>query len=186
MKHPRSSGGFSLVELMVVVAVILIISAVAVPSLMNTINNLRLRSMVTTVSGVIQNGRMVSIKYNRQYKVRYAQVGSSSVVFIDRNDDGTPDASEPQAQLGGTIIELAAPVGVAPMDSVLGYPLGTGNLSFNPRGLPCTTTSNCGQVGFVMYFTDQRKVGGTGYAAVSVTPAGRVKAWMWSGSGWSD
>lgn len=186
MKRAQNSRGFSMVELMVVVAIVLLIAVVAVPNVMNTINNIRLRSMVGTVSGVMQNGRMLAIKANRQYTVRYAMLGSSSVVFVDVDGSGTPEASEPQAQLGGTIIQVAAPVGTTPLDSTtLGFPPQTGNLTFNPRGLPCTAPTNCG-VGFVVYFSDQRTVGGSGSAAVSVSPAGRVKSWLWAGNKWGD
>jgi prepilin-type N-terminal cleavage/methylation domain-containing protein len=186
MKRAPSSRGFSLVELMVVVMIIMVISVVAIPNIMNSINNVRLRSMVGTVSGVIQNGRMLCIKANRQYTVRFSMAGASSVAFVDVNGDGTPQSIEPQAQLGGTIIQVAAPVGTTPLDNtVLGFTPQAGNLTFNARGLPCTSAGVCG-VGFVMYFTDQRRVGGTGYAAVSVTPAGRVKTWMWAGASWSD
>lgn len=186
MKHPRNSrAGFSLVELMVVVLIILAISAVAIPNILQSINNVRLRSMVGTVSGVIQSGRMLSIKANRQYAVRYELLGTSSVVFVDVDGDTHPNASEPQAQLGGTIIQVAAPVGTSPLDSTtLGFTPQPGDLAFNPRGMPCTTATTCG-VGFVVYFTDQRRVGGNGYAAVSVTPAGRVSSWMWTGTSWS-
>lgn len=189
MKRPRSRnshGGFSLVELMVVVMIVLVISVVAIPNIMNSINNVRLRSMVGTVSGVIQAGRMQAVKANRQYVVRFATVGGSAVVFVDLDGDGAVQATEPQAQLGGTIIQVAAPVGTTPLDAAtLGFTPQTGNLAFNPRGLPCTTSGTCG-VGFVIYFTDQRTVGGAGAAAVSITPAGRVKAWMWSGTNWGD
>ncbi len=186
MKSPRSSAGFSLVELMVVVAIVIVLAATAVPSIMNSINNIRLRSMVGTVSGVIQSGRMLAIHDNRRYAIRFSGSTGSSVVFVDVDGNGAPSASEPQAQLGGTIVQVAAPVGTAALDTAtLGYEPKPGDLVFNPRGLPCTTGGACG-VGFAIYFTDQRRVGGTGYAAVSVTPAGRVKTWMWAGTSWSD
>lgn len=187
MKRPRCShGGFSLIELMVVVMIVMIISVMAVPSIMTTINNVRLRSMVGTVSGVIQSGRMQAIRDNRRYPIRFGMTGSSSVVYVDLNGDSAIQSTEPQAQLGGTIIQVAAPVGTSALaDTTLGFTPQPGNLVFNPRGLPCTNTGTCG-VGFVIYFTDQRRVGGAGYAAVSVTPAGRVKSWLWAGTNWSD
>jgi len=186
MKRAQHNRGFSLVELMVVVGIVMVIAVVAVPNVMNSINNIRLRSMVGTVSGVIQSGRMQAIKANRQYAVRFSMLGSSSVAFVDVNGDGAPQSSEPQAQLGGTIIQVAAPVGTSALDATaLGYAPQTGSLSFNPRGLPCVAGGACG-VGFVMYFTDQRTMGGSGYAAVSVSPAGRVKSWLWAGNKWGD
>lgn len=190
MKHPgwNSRRGFSLIELMVVLMIVMVVGAISIPAVMTSINNVRLRSMVGTVSGVIQSGRMLAIKANRQYTVRFASVGGSSVVFVDLNGDNTPQMNEAQAQLGGTIIHVDAPVGTSALDAArLGFTPQSGNLTFNPRGLPCTVppSSSCG-VGFVMYFSDPRTVGRAGNAAVSVTPAGRVKGWMWTGTSWSD
>jgi hypothetical protein len=38
----------------------------------------------------------------------------------------------------------------------------------------------------VVYFTDTRTVGTPGWAAVTISPAGRVASWIWNGSSWSE
>jgi hypothetical protein len=51
--------------------------------------------------------------------------------------------------------------------------------------LPCTYSGgNCTSAGFVYYFMDHRPMGRSGWAAVSISPAGRLKRWFWSGSTW--
>lgn len=190
MEHPRckpSRRGFSLVELMVVVVIILTIAAVAIPTVMTSVANVRLRSSVSTISGLLQSGRILSVKDNRRYSIHFATLGSSAVAYVDLNGNDSLDGGEPQVQVGGTIVQATTLTGVTPLNTaVLGYTPQTGDMAFNARGLPCTPSgSSCG-VGFAFYFTDNRKVGTPGWAAVSITPAGRVKTWIWAGGNWSD
>jgi hypothetical protein len=46
--------------------------------------------------------------------------------------------------------------------------------------------TNAGSTGFIEYFKDNRIGGSGGWAAISITPAGRIKRWFWSGSAWTD
>jgi hypothetical protein len=45
---------------------------------------------------------------------------------------------------------------------------------------PCTSS------GFLYYFKDMSQKGSKGWAALSISPAGRIKKWFWSGSNWVD
>src|SRR5215813_9355789 len=62
--RPRNAG-FSLLEVSLVVVIGLIITATGLPRLNNAIANLKLRSSMTTLSGLIQNGRMMAVQRNR-------------------------------------------------------------------------------------------------------------------------
>src|SRR5436305_3440628 len=55
-RHARrtSSAGFSLIELLVVMAIILIVAAFAVPSMKSTMDAYRLRTTLNSVSGLTQ------------------------------------------------------------------------------------------------------------------------------------
>ena len=186
-RHNRSEVGFSLLELMIVVGILMVIAAMAMPKLMTTIADVRLRGAVNSASGIIQQARMMSIKDNQLRKVKYSNIASGGFVYVDVNDDSAIQATEPQVQMGSTILGFNAPTGLpALVQSNLGYsPVTTSVLMFNSRGIPCSATNTCGS-GMVIYFTDSRTVGSPGWAAVSVSPAGRVKTWMWTGSGWGD
>lgn len=179
------SRGFSLLELMIVVGILLVISAVAIPKMFNSIALMRLRSATGRASGVIQDARMLAVKQNTYEKVLFTALpGSSSwVAYIDLDNSNSVQSTEPQAQLGGTIVYAASPTGPPAMDTAtLGFtPVTSTTVSFNPRGLPCSAAGTCA-VGFAFYFTDGRSA----WAAVSVSPAGRIKTWMWTGSAWGN
>jgi hypothetical protein len=71
--------------------------------------------------------------------------------------------------------------------TALGYTAQTGNISFNSRGLPCAYSSGvCTNYGFLYYFKDTSRMGAKGWAALSISPAGKIKKWFWSGTAWSD
>ena len=57
-------AGFSLQEVLVVVAIGLIVTAVALPSMSNAIANMKLRASMTSVSGLLQNTRSMAVKEN--------------------------------------------------------------------------------------------------------------------------
>jgi Tfp pilus assembly protein FimT len=186
-RHNQSESGFSLLELMIVVGILMVIAAMAMPKLMTTIADVRLRGAVNSASGIMQQSRMMAIKDNMTRKVKYSNVASGGFMYVDVNDDSAIQATEPQVQMGSTILAFSAPTGLpALIASDLGYtPVTVSTIMFNPRGIPCSAANACGS-GMVIYFTDSRTVGSPSWAAVSVSPAGRVKTWMWKGNAWGD
>jgi hypothetical protein len=141
------------------------------------------------------------------YPVRYGVRNGAQIAYIDLNGDGSWSSSvtvngvtmsEPLIQFSGTVVPAAgaptAGVGV-PGPYVLAGDTGSGSydntytLAYTPRGFPCdyTTPPTCSTPAakyFVYYLTDTR-VGGSGWAAVVVTKAGRTKVVNWDGSQWN-
>ncbi len=184
--------GFSMVEVLIVLTVVLILAGVAIPNIATAIANVRLRGAASDLSGLMQNARLTAVKNNATYTVLFNPTSTLLGAYVDLNNNGSFDAGEPMIQFGGSVAQVAAPNGSGNSPSALdggsgplGWTATSGNLSFNPRGLPCDVTQTpCGtNVGYVFYLNDNRPSGG-GWAAVSVTSAGRIKMWTWSGSTW--
>jgi hypothetical protein len=68
-----------------------------------------------------------------------------------------------------------------------------GMARFNPRGMSCqletgrcvNITSGGSQTGFLYYLTSRDVLGNTHYAAVSVSPSGRIRTWKFNGTTWN-
>jgi prepilin-type N-terminal cleavage/methylation domain-containing protein len=187
----RRQHGFSMIELLLVLAVGSILVAFAVPNTMTGVANMRLRGAASDFSGLIQRGRIAAVQTNGVYTINFG-LPSGNGAYVDLNANGSFDSGEPMIQFGGTANQVAAPSGTPTKLDAAGGPLGwtatAGNVSFNKRGLPCSLsgvvcTTN---VGFVFYFSDTRAIGGPGWAAVSITAAGHPKVWWWNGSSWTN
>ena len=206
-------SGFSLIEIMVVVFVVMVIMAIAVPNVLLAVANIRLRSSAGDLAGLMQQARLMAAKNNPQappvYAIRYAVRGGRQIAYIDLNGDSAWSSSvtingvtmgEPLTEFSGTVVPAAgAPSGTGgqPSQYVLAGDTTSGGNSFDnaetlaytPRGFPCDYTSppTCSTPAakyFVYYLTDTR-VGPAGWAGVVVTKAGRTKVVTWNGSAWN-
>jgi prepilin-type N-terminal cleavage/methylation domain-containing protein len=211
-KQRGRTGGFTLVELMLVVFVMSIIAAFAVPNVLLTVSNMKLRGAASDLAGLMQQARILAAKNNPQnppvYPIRYAVVNGAQIAYVDMNNNGVWDpsvtvngagVSEPTVGFSTSVTPAAgAPSGsggqptpyVLVGDSSTGQPFNnTNTLAFTPRGLPCDFTNPpaCASPApsyFVYYLTDTR-IGKPGWAAVVVTKGGRTRVVMWNGVAWN-
>ena len=187
-------AGLSLVEILVVVVIGMIVMAVALPNILTVISNTRLRSNISTLSGIFQNCRMMSVRNNRVMTTHISPATKGIMAFVKLATDSstTPTRTDTQVELEAPIIRVTVPSGPGaptPMDSgTLGFTPLPDDVSFNTRGLPCLYSApNCTtNQGFVYYFKDTRQVGSIGWAAVSISPAGRIRKWYWHGTAWGE
>lgn len=193
----RHCAGFSLTEVLLVVAVGLIVVAVGIPLLNNVIAEMKLRSSMTTVSGLLQNARSIAVQENTTMTARHFNRTAppySLVYYVKRAPDSSSMAtSDTQVEMEAPIAPYDTPTGTgapsAISNSTLGLPSSpqTSDPSFNSRGLPCAYSSGtCTSNAFIQYFKDNRISGSGGWAAISVSPAGRINRWFWNGSSWTD
>lgn len=67
----RSAAGFSIVDMLATIAIITTVAAIAVPSLVNTIDNQRLGMEVRNVEREMQLARLAAVTTNRPIRVRF-------------------------------------------------------------------------------------------------------------------
>ncbi|WP_334130859.1 GspH/FimT family pseudopilin [Silanimonas lenta] len=99
---PSRSGGVSLVEVIVTVAILAIIAAVGIPAFNNVILTNRLAAASNELVGSLQLARSEAIRRGARVVVCASSTGSSCsggwsngwIVFEDRNRDGAVSAGE--------------------------------------------------------------------------------------------
>lgn len=208
---PRArQHGFTMVELVVVVAIMLIVAAVAVPQVLSYMHMARLRGSANDYASLLQVERIRSVQDERFYssyvlgQQAFVDVYPQSNTGASGSGGATIDNRDPQISISSEVAPLAAtsapdtqdlknqflPSGstLAVKDGSLG---GTSAVTFGPRGLPCksqTTTGGTvcdsagGATAFWVFFQDNVS---QAWEGVTVNPAGRIQKWQHGGTGWS-
>lgn len=191
-------AGFTLAEMSVVVAIVLVVGALSIPTLSRTIDISRLKSATQTLATTYQDARIRATQDNTSYEVLVSPPGiQPAQVCLDLDGDGTCGAAEPVTVFPPRVVLSNAGVPLPLGAAQLKYPVAntenssmpTPGLGWNARGLPCqrsSAASPCtGFTGWVQHLQLQRSNGGILYGAVTVSPTGRVRTWIFipSGSG---
>lgn len=194
--HSRTKrSGFSVQEVLVAVEAITIILTMTLPIMTNSIPNVKLRASMTSVSGLLQNTRILAVKLNGTMTARYLVRTTSPfglIYYAKRATDSSWLAvSDPQVALEAPITPYTTPTGggapAAISTTTLGFTPQTGDPSFDSRGLPCSYSGpTCTPNGFIAYYKDDRISSSSGWSAISISPAGRIRRWFWNGSSWTD
>lgn len=69
--HPDFLAGFTLTELMIVVAVIAVLGAIATPALLSQLPEYRLRGTARAISSTLQYAKMSAASTGKEYRVRF-------------------------------------------------------------------------------------------------------------------
>jgi prepilin-type N-terminal cleavage/methylation domain-containing protein len=208
-RKKRNELGFSMTELVIVLAIILIVAAIAIPNAIRAWYDMELRATGSEVASLMQQARILAAKNNAYYTLCYQVNQSVQQVYLTQvtlsSTSPCTYTAPSSTQTGSISIDLArfitaasaAPTGTSPSpytlstDTTSGTPCdNTCTMAFSPRGLPCkfdtstspATCSTPASTYFVYYFNASSA---NGYAAVLVTKAGRSRAYTWNGSSWN-
>ncbi len=199
---PRSrSRGFSMVELVVSLLIVLILSGIAIPTIMNSLRAYQLNDGATRVSDLLKFTRFEAVRRNKPVSFWLQANGANNwIVGVDSNGNGVIDPAERQEVITGfaTLLPgggLPAPtpimiaLGVGALTTLSGNP---GSIVFDARGAvrtgiaPGSPLATNVSIIYIGSTTD----GATpdpqyGFRAVVILPAGGTQIWtVPPGSNW--
>ena len=157
LKHNRGVSGFTVMELVVVIALAMLVTGIAVPSLMAWLPTLRLSNAARQVATDLQVARMKAISQNTKFRINF--VSTTTYRFErDTNNNGT--------------YEIPSEIESGPFSLPEGIDVTTigATWEFQPRG---TAASNAGAGSTISSITFQNS--GNETKTVEIALVGRVK-----------
>jgi prepilin-type N-terminal cleavage/methylation domain-containing protein len=181
-----ASRGFSLIEVVIAMAVILLLSAIALPAFVNAYRTYQLTDAATQFAGLLKFTRFEAIRLNTNVICQIQQTASAPPVTnmwadsIPTPPDGIEDPGEKQLLFGGTVnlvppaavpnaAGLAAAAGVPALATV---PLANGPITFDRRG---AVNPAAPQV-YAFYLANLNDAS-IGARAVILLPSGSIQIW---------
>lgn len=128
----RRDAGFSLAEILIVIALVVTVTGIAVPQMMGAMQRYRTRSAAGEVAAQIRAARLAAVTTNRQMIVRFNCPVARAYRFVEVTGDPAIDA------LGN-----AARCSMAPADAdPATLPNADGSLSFLPETITFNATQD--------------------------------------------
>jgi prepilin-type N-terminal cleavage/methylation domain-containing protein len=190
----KNRRGFTLLELLIVIAVIAVLGALTVPRMMTAVNDISLRYVASDLSGLLQSARMQSVKQNTFYSTQAGTDASGAPIYYIGKPTAAYAAGNILLPINPNVTVRQGPGSGAPNEAAfiagLLFTVDANNgdaPSFNARGLPCVGAANsCTAVlgqGFVLFVSKPGILGNIPWAAVVVNPSGHIQIWTCDAAG---
>src|SRR2546430_17174800 len=135
-------SGFSMVELAVSLTILMILSAIAIPSLMHSLRTYQLNDAAGRLSDMLKFTRFEAVRRNKPVPFQLQQFGNDWVAWADPDNDGNLDSTEKQVTIKGFATLLPGGGGppvpttaiTNPLGPLLPTPPSPGPLQFDARG----------------------------------------------------
>ena len=105
-KLQTTSSGFTLIELMVTIAVMAIIAGIAAPSISNQLANQRVKSTAATLENALKEAKVESIIRRREVKLTYNNNNNVIEIKDDNSNDIASYKYDKNSEIKSTNIEM--------------------------------------------------------------------------------
>jgi len=172
--------GFSLLEVVIVMGIIVAMTAAVIPNINSSIQNYRLYASAQEIASQMQSARLRAVRGNAM--CTFLMSASGRQFGIDMDGDGSISSSaDVVLNLNNNVSfsNLSTP----PITSAVTLSSGTKTgIGFTPRGmltavassgLPDYNPANLAASGYAIYLSNTQNH----FAAITVSPLGRVRTW---------
>jgi Tfp pilus assembly protein FimT len=186
MPGAQTTRGFSLVELVIVVAFALILSAIAMPAMKRTLRGYQMNDAANQVAGIVKFTRFEAIRRNSPVTCVNTQNGANgpATIWSDDNGDNVAQSTEKQILLSSST--NLQPAGAVPNTGGLAAAVGAGALTaINPTNGNITFDQRGAVVppGLYVFYVGNSATANDGYRAVIILPSGSIQVWTYNGGG---
>jgi type IV fimbrial biogenesis protein FimT len=181
----RATAGFSMVELVVSIGVMLVLTALAIPSLMRSVRTYQLNNAAGSVSDMLKFTRFEAVRRNTQINFLMQANGTGWLVGADSNNSGALDPTEKQESISGYAALL--PSGTAPPPNAISAALGGAALTpiygsgatvtFDSRGAIRQGIGGPVSSSVYIFYLGNATDPDSGYRAVVLLPSGGTQIW---------
>jgi prepilin-type N-terminal cleavage/methylation domain-containing protein len=181
------SHGFSMVELAVSLTVVLILTAIAIPSLMRSFRTYQLNDAAGRLSDMLKFTRFEAVRQNKQINFLTQTDGLGNwIIGVDANNNGNIDASERQQVIAGfaALLPAGAPPSSAPILAYLSVAalttmsgINNASVTFDSRGAVRLNINGAVSSNVEVFYLGSVTNPEYGYRAVILLPSGAVQIW---------
>ena len=168
-----------MVELAVSLTVLMILTAVAIPTLMRSFRTYQLNDAASRLAGTLKFTRFEAVRRNKQINFLIVPAGNDWIVGTDSDGDGSIGTREKQILINGVVTLL--PAGAPPSSTSILAKLGATSSLTTLSGAAATVTFDArGAVSplaaYIMYLGSTNSPE-FGYRAVILLPSGATQIW---------